>query len=210
MKSLVTIVLIASIFSNGCSQSSDKNTQSEREVGGACEGCEAIFEYGEKVLNDVDTLPDFAAPGPKLRITGRILKSDGRTPASNVILYIYHTDQNGEYSTKGGETGWATRHGYIRGWIRTNENGEYTFYTLRPAAYPGRRDPAHIHPVIKEPGFKPYWIDEFLFDDDPLLTKGHRDHLENRGGSGILNTSPENDMLVAKRDIILGKNVPGY
>ncbi|HYG01361.1 MAG TPA: intradiol ring-cleavage dioxygenase [Chryseosolibacter sp.] len=209
MKTVISLLLVVSIFSTGCSQSK-KKTEAEREVGGPCEGCEAVFEYGEKQLKDVDTLPDYTEPGPKLKITGTIFKADGRTPAPDVILYIYHTDQNGEYSTRGGETGWARRHGYIRGWIKTNSKGEYTFYTLRPAAYPGRKDPAHIHPVIKEPGVKPYWIDEFLFDDDPLLTEEHRQRLEQRGGNGILKTTSNNNMLVATRNIILGKNVPDY
>ena len=88
-------------------------------VGGPCEGCEAIFEYGDKKLTAVDTLPDFHDPGPRIKITGTIYKPDGKTPAKDVILYIYHTNQKGIYATKGDEKGWARRHGYIRGWIKT-------------------------------------------------------------------------------------------
>lgn len=183
----------------------------DKQVGGSCEGCEALLEYGTKHLNAVDTLPDFNDKGPKLLVTGTIFNKDGKTPAKDVILYIYHTDQTGEYPTRGNESGWAKRHGYIRGWIKTGADGKYSFYTLRPAAYPGRQNPEHIHPTIKPPGYSPYWIDEYLFDDDPILTSRERNSQRGRGGKGIVKTTKNSSgMQVAKRDIILGLNVPGY
>jgi protocatechuate 3,4-dioxygenase beta subunit len=95
-------------------------------------------------------LPDWNDKGRKLAVNGVVYKADG-TPSPNVIIYVYHTDQTGVYPTKGDEKGWAKRHGYLRGWMKTNEKGEYKFFTLRPAAYPGRKDPEHIHVTIKEP-----------------------------------------------------------
>lgn len=188
-----------------------KHNTGEKIVGGGCEGCEAIHEYGKKKLAPIDTLPDFQMPGPKLEVSGTIYKKDGKTPAKDVILYIYHTDQSGVYPKKGNETGWARQHGYIRGWIKTNADGKYKFYTLRPGPYPGRQNPEHIHPVIKEPGIKEYWIDEYLFDDDPILTSDERNSQQNRGGGGIVTTTKsKTGMQVAKRDIILGLNVPSY
>ncbi len=186
-------------------------SQNEKRVDGRCEGCEAVFEYGSKKLSPVDTLPDFSESGPKMEISGTIFKHDGKTPARDVILYIYHTDQKGEYSQRGNEKDWGKRHGYIRGWIKTNADGKYKFYTLRPAAYPGRENPEHIHPVIKEPGYTPYWIDEYLFDDDPILTVKERNRQEHRGGNGIVTvTRDKTGMQIVKHDIVLGRNVPGY
>jgi protocatechuate 3,4-dioxygenase beta subunit len=181
-------------------------------VGGACEGCEAIFEspIPFEQLNWIDTLPDFREAGPKLLITGIIYQADGKTPAHNTILYVYHTDQKGKYATKGNEKGWAKRHGYIRGWIRANEEGRYAIYTLKPAAYPGGKEPAHIHPVVKEKDKIPYWIDEYLFDDDPLLTTVVRKKQSKHGGNGILTLTKKDGMLTATRDIILGLNIPDY
>ena len=99
---------------------------------------------------------------------------------------------------------------YIRGWMRTNEKGEYKFFTLRPAAYPGRKDPEHIHITIKEPDKNEYWIDEYVFDDDPLLTDSQRKNCQDRGGSGILKVKDVGNMLKAERNIYLGKNIPDY
>lgn len=179
-------------------------------LGGPCEGCEAVFEYEDRVLTPVDTLADFWDEGPKLKFTGVIYQHDGKTPAENVILYIYHTNQEGIYPKRGGETGWARRHGYIRGWIKTDEDGRYTFYTLKPGSYPSRSSPAHTHAIILEPDGGYYYIDDWNFADDPLLPEEERSEPGPKGGSGLVELQRQGDMLVAERDIILGKNVPGY
>jgi len=71
-----------------------------RLVGDSCEGCVAVLEYGDRNLFPVDTLPDFHDDGPKLKLTGTIYLQDEITPAKDVILYVYHTDQNGIYPKK--------------------------------------------------------------------------------------------------------------
>ncbi|MEM7297383.1 MAG: hypothetical protein AAF391_03855 [Bacteroidota bacterium] len=108
----------------------------QRNVGGRCEGCEALLEYGNQLLNPVDTLPGFEENNPKLHVFGTVYQKDGKSPAREIIIYIYHTNTKGIYETKGGETGWARRHGIYRGWIKTDESGRYDFYTFRPASYP--------------------------------------------------------------------------
>ena len=42
------------------------------------------------------------------------------------------------------------------------------------------------------------------------LTKEERNKLQDRGGSGIITLENRNGMLYGNRDIILGKNIPGY
>lgn len=176
-------------------------------VGGPCEGCEAVFEYGQQKLSPTDTMPGFEENEPKLKLTGTIYKSDGETPAEDIILYIYHTNREGVYPTLGDEEGWARRHGYIRGWIKTGANGVYTFYTFKPGSYSS--NPAHIHPIILEPNGYYYYIDEFRFKGDPNLDNV-REYVDHRGGSGIVELEESGGLLVAERDIILRKNVDGY
>lgn len=208
-KSILLIVLTVSCFNN-CSGQESKTTKSKQKVGGPCEGCEAIFEYGNKKLSPIDTLPNFDQTEPKLKLTGTVFEKDGKTPAKNVILYIYQTDRNGIYATKGNERGWAKRHGYVRGWIKTNKTGKYTFYTFRPSAYPNRIAPEHLHITVKEPNKNEYYIDNVVFDDDPLLTQKERKKLKNRGNSGITRPIIKDDILTVHRDIILGLNIPNY
>mgnify|MGYP003593022331 FL=1 len=201
-------VLCCFLFLSACSQ----QTKNKVRVGGSCEGCEAIYESPVPfdALDEVDTLPDFNDPGPRLLIRGVIYEANGKIPAANVILYVYHTNQEGVYPRRGNEKGWARRHGYIRGWVRTNAKGEYRFYTLLPASYPNSTALKHIHPVIKEPGRNEYYIDEFIFDDDPFLKPEERNRLEQRGGNGIVTLRRQGDLLVGIRDIVLGRNIPDY
>ncbi len=102
-------------------------------------------------------------------------------------------------------------HGYLRGWIKTDSTGRYEIYTILPGAYPGRGEPKHIHVYIKESDQDlPYYIDDFVFDDDPLLTSAKRVKLENRGGSGVIRFGAQGDLLIGERNIILGLNIKGY
>ncbi len=204
------LILYCSIIAFTTCQSQPSKERETKHVGGPCEGCEALYEYGDKVLSPVDTLPDFAAAKSKIKITGTVFQKDGRTPAKDVILYIYQTNSNGIYEKRGGETGWARRHGYFRGWIKTNADGQYTFYTFRPGSYPNSSEPQHIHLTVKEPDRNEYYLDEYVFDDDPLLTKAKREPLDNRGGSGIIKLQSADNISIAKRDIILGLNIPDY
>ena len=207
MKKIIYIsILIATIYS--CHSQSNRKTN--QIVGGPCEGCEAIYEYGNKNLTHVDTLPKFKETEPKLKITGTVYKNDGKTPAQNVILYIYQTNREGIYETKGDEKGWAKRHGFIRGWIKTKSDGTYNFLTFRPSSYPNRLEPEHIHMTVKEPSRNEYYIDDIMFIDDELLTDEKKNNLRNRAGSGIVKPKFENGILTLKRDVILGLNIPNY
>lgn len=160
-------------------------------------------------MSHVDTLPKFQESTPKIRLSGKVLKPDG-SPARGVILYIYHTNRSGIYERAGNEEGWGQRHGFIRGWVKTNAAGEYTFYTFRPAAYPNASIPEHIHVIVKEEGKDPYYIEDFLFDDDPYLTSGNLQRLTQQGGSGVISLQKEGELLVANRTILLGLNIPNY
>ncbi len=218
MKKIAWILLLPFLLSTaGCAQStSNKNKQNTMAggqiIGGGCDGCEAIYECPVpfEQLSWIDTLPDFTTPGPKMVISGTIYLSDEKTPAPNVVLYVYHTDQTGHYTPSKDQAGAGRRHGNIRGWMRTNAKGEYKFYTLRPAAYPNAKIPAHIHPSVIEPGKNEYYIDEYLFEGDPFLTTEERNRQEGRGGSGIIKLVSKDGLLWGERNIILGKNIPNY
>jgi protocatechuate 3,4-dioxygenase, beta subunit len=203
-----SITLLGILFLISCQ--AQQSTKPAKLVGGRCEGCEAIHEYGSKQLSSIDTLPGFRGTGEKLRITGTIYKKDGKTPAAGVILYIYHTGTGGTYETKGNEKGWGRRHGSHRGWIKTGADGRYTFYTIKPGSYPASKMPAHIHATIKEPYLNEYYIDDFHFDDDPFITSKEKNNPSPKGGSGIVSLNLVNNLWVAERNIILGLNITDY
>ena len=39
-------------------------------VGGPCEGCEAAFEFGKRILTPIDTLPNFETNGTQIEGEG--------------------------------------------------------------------------------------------------------------------------------------------
>ena len=214
MKTIILIPLFVFFTNFVCGQSDNKpENETTIKVGDGCEDCAAVYEsqIPFEDLSNIDTLPDFNEVGPKLEISGIIYQNDGVTPAAGTVMYIHHTDQTGYYTKKGNETGWGKRHGYIRGWMKTNDKGEYKFYTLRPAPYPNETFPAHNHATIKETGKTEYWIEDFVFEDDKFVDDKYKNRAENRGGEGILKlTKNENGIYTARRDITLGKNVPNY
>ena len=53
-----------------------------------------FVEIPSTIKSDV-TLIGATEPGEKLEISGVIYKSDGKTPAPNVILYVYQTAKSG-------------------------------------------------------------------------------------------------------------------
>ena len=205
LRALFLILIVTS-----CKGQSQTNI--ERNVGGGCQDCKALLDY--KMLNitpkSVDTLPGFHENEPKLKITGTAFKKDGKTPAENVILYIYHTDRNGIYQPSDKPVGSEKRHGQYRGWLKTGNDGKFTFYTFRPVSYPNTQEPEHIHIYVKEPNTVPYYIDSYQFESDPALTEEKKQSEKNRGGSGIIQLKKEDGIWTAHRDLILGLNIPDY
>ncbi len=199
--SLISILLLSNCATTAQSQA--------KLVGGGCDGCDLMFQGMPGQLNQETALTADTEPGEPLEISGTIYKADGKTPAAGVILYVYQTSAKGEYEPLPGNP--ELRHGRLRGWMKTDAQGRYRFRTVRPGAYPGRKDPAHIHPVIKEPDKNEYYIDEYRFDDDRLLTQAERAREEKRGGSGIIKvTKDQRGVWIGRRDITLGLNIPNY
>ncbi|MBC7921426.1 MAG: intradiol ring-cleavage dioxygenase [Ferruginibacter sp.] len=179
-------------------------------VGGGCDGCEGMYEGMPPQLNWQTAVASASEPGERLEISGIVYRPGGETPASGIIIYLWQTDVTGHYTPAPNTTGHPRTHGHLRGWLKTNERGEYQFTTIKPAPYPNDVIPAHIHPSVKEPNKNEYYIEDFLFDDDPLLTRQERAKLENRGGSGILHLTKREGMWVGSRNIILGLHIPNY
>ncbi len=193
------------------SQTPQTTTNKSKLVGGGCDGCELMFIGMPKLIKSTDYSPGWNEKGQKLLVTGTAFKLDGKTPAPNVVIYYWQTDNNGYYSPKKGMDEKAKKHGHIRGWVKTDENGKYSIYTIRPAMYPNEDILAHIHLSIKEPDIDDeYYVDELNFDDDKLFTGAKRKALENRGGSGILRVLLKDNLQIAEHDIVLGLNIPNY
>lgn len=135
--------------------------------------------------------------GERLIISGRVFRSDAKTPAPNTLIYLYHTDLDGIYG-RGSEH----KHGRFRGWLLTDAEGRYEFETIKPAPYPARRTAAHIHMTVTTPETREDWIDSILFEGDSLITA--RERASRKGGfNPILTLERKGGVLAGIRDIAL-------
>jgi protocatechuate 3,4-dioxygenase beta subunit len=173
-------------------------------IGGPCQGCEFVFVGMPDQLYSHSRIAQIGEQGEALVLMGTVYNAGG-TPASDVIIYAYQTDANGEYP-KG-----STWHGKLRGWVRTDQNGRYRFETIRPGTYPGSDTAQHIHMHIIEPNKATYFIDNITFDDDPVLNDNERERQNCRGGCGT--SFPKRNaqgVWHVRRDITLGEAIPNY
>jgi protocatechuate 3,4-dioxygenase beta subunit len=163
-----------------------------------------IYDYTELKLNNTDTIPGFDSKLNKLKISGTIYESDGVTPAKDVILYIDQADENGDFDLRYTN---AKRYVHNRGWIKTNADGVYTFYTFVPGNDRRYNQMQQLFPIVKEPSKDEYEIASFLFDEDPFLSKTCRKRMAKKGDpTRILKLKTVNGLNVVQKDIILKSN----
>ena len=160
-----------------------------------------VFHGLSNQLDNIDTIPGFESKTNKLKIYGTIYKSDGVTPAKDVILYIEQADEHGNFDLRKEND---KRYVHNRGWIKTDSDGNYTFYTYIPGNDRRYNQMQQLFPIIKEPSKPEYAIGTFLFDEDPLLSKLCRKRLSKKGDiTRILKLTKEDDLFVTKKDIKL-------
>lgn len=147
------------------------------------------------------TLSNETDKGEPMEIAGTVFMPDGKTPAPNTLIYLYHTDFEGYYGRNG-----EPRHGRYRGWLLTDAKGKYAFKTIKPAPYPENRFAAHIHMTLTGKNFKEDWIDSILFEGDTLISQQERNMAGRKGGfQPILKLEKGNDgFLRGVRNIQFG------
>jgi protocatechuate 3,4-dioxygenase beta subunit len=136
---------------------------------------------------DVDQVPDTIPaepriapanePGTSLIIAGTVYGEDGTTALAGIVVYAYHTDINGVYRTDRR----ADAPPRLRGWARTDAAGHYSFRTIRPAPYPNRDIPAHVHFHVWGPGIPRQFVDDLRFQDDPRISPAQVADSDRRG-----------------------------
>lgn len=118
--------------------------------------------------------------GEPLIVTGSVSSLDGKAIAGATID-VWHSDGDGYYDVQQlEETGGLT----MRARFRSDANGKFYFWTIRPAAYPIPHDgpvgkmldaqgrhpwrPAHVHFMISAPGYQQL-VTHIFADGDQYL-----------------------------------------
>jgi protocatechuate 3,4-dioxygenase beta subunit len=137
--------------------------------------------FGHSILGELDNdlIHNFARPGEsaigeRIIVYGRVLDERGKA-VPGALVEFWQANAGGRYRHK--------KEGYMAaldpnfgGCGRTiaDEDGFYTFRTVRPGAYPwpnGANDwrPAHIHFSIFGHGFAQRLITQMYFEGDPMI-----------------------------------------
>jgi protocatechuate 3,4-dioxygenase beta subunit len=111
------------------------------------------------------TIASADEPGERLVVSGRVFAPDGEAPVAGIMVYAYHTDAEGHYTRNG-----TMRPPRLQGWAKTDAQGRFEFCTIRPAAYPNRSIPAHVHFILWGAGYPRQWTEELRFHGDPFVT----------------------------------------
>ncbi|MBY8915831.1 protocatechuate 3,4-dioxygenase subunit beta [Nitratireductor sp. L1-7-SE] len=137
--------------------------------------------FGHSILGalDNDLTVNFAAPGksaigPRIIVYGRVLDENAR-PVPDVLVEFWQANAGGRYRHK--------KDGYLApldpnfggcGRTITDAEGNYSFRTIMPGAYPwpnGINDwrPAHIHFSVFGHSFVQRLITQMYFEGDPMI-----------------------------------------
>lgn len=116
-------------------------------------------------------------PGPRLRVTGRVLSLDGR-PIPGARVETWQASPKGLYENQDP----VQPRMNLRGRFETDAEGRFSFESVRPAGYPVPVDgpcgdllraqgrpwmrPAHLHFIVIAPGFK-VLATQFFDIEDP-------------------------------------------
>ena len=138
--------------------------------------------------------------GTKIKLKGRVFKSDCITPLKNALVEIWHCDVDGKYDND-------SKNFKQRASLLTNERGEYTFLTVLPGKYLNGAlyRPAHIHYRVSEKDSKEM-VSQIYFKGDPHITKDPWASLE-KAKLRILTIIPEDikGNLTINFDVYLNK-----
>lgn len=140
-------------------------------------------------------------PGKKLIIKGKVLLPDG-SPAAGARIWVFQTDAEGYYkkSVDGKDLGW--RESRISKVFAPGHEGEFLIHTIRPAGYPDRSTPEHIHFRISTPQIEEQEHTIF-FTDDERVTDSFRKSIRKDDRLYLVNLkSNTNDQLVGEFNMV--------
>ena len=138
--------------------------------------------------------------GVPLLVEGALVGPDCRTPLRNYVLDLWQANTAGQYSAGHGDF-------RLRGKIKTDAFGRYSFETILPGRYADSAGirPAHIHVTFRTPGGNALLTTQMYFQGDPYL--GHADYCT---AQGTCNSSDPARQLLLQNAVVskrVGKRV---
>ncbi len=157
---LLSIPLIV----QGCASSAESQTAVGKDCGftdSATEGPFFVSNSRENVNINFTNLP-----GKPMNLSGVVYGGeDGKTRISGVKIEVWHADKDGIYypTGDGNISDYKASEIALRGHVFTDEKGAYSFTSIEPGLYPGRRRHIHYKIIAKdhqELTTQSYWMSE--------------------------------------------------
>lgn len=147
-------------------------------------------------------------PGTRITVKGLVVNKKGE-PQKNLLIYAYQTSDKGWYADTGAHiliNSGDIKHARLFGYLKTGEQGEFSFETIKPKGYPNSDLAAHIHihfwaedlRTLHGPG-------ELMFDDDPRMTPERRRRSMSDGYLISKNTGTEKKPVYEFKIIVDGE-----
>ncbi len=114
--------------------------------------------------------------GQRIIVAGRVLDEDGR-PVPRTLIEIWQANSAGRYIHARDQWDAPIDPNFTgAGGLATDDQGGYSFTSVRPGAYPwGNHDnawrPAHIHFSLFGPAFVTRLVTQMYFEGDPLIER---------------------------------------
>jgi len=123
---------------------------------------------------DMSQLGGRAAMGERIIVAGRVTDEDGR-PLRGAMVEVWQANSSGRYHHPRDQHDAPLDPNFEgRGRLFTDAEGNYSFTSIKPGAYPWRNHanawrPIHIHFGLHGAGFAQRTITQMYFPGDPLL-----------------------------------------
>jgi protocatechuate 3,4-dioxygenase beta subunit len=135
-----------------------------------------VFGHSDILPHDQDLTHQHAGEplGERIIVRGRVSDGDGH-PVSNSLIEIWQANAAGRYAhAKDDHSAPLDPNFTGTGRTLTDNEGFYSFATIKPGAYPWRNHenawrPAHIHFSLFGPAFVTRLITQMYFPGDPLF-----------------------------------------
>jgi len=136
--------------------------------------------YGQDSVGPLDndltknSIVDGPPHGERIVVGGRVLDEDGR-PQANTLLEIWQANAAGRYIHTNDQHDAPIDPNFLgAGRCVTNDDGYYSFFTIKPGAYPWPNHPNawrpnHIHFSLFGASFATRLVTQMYFPGDPLL-----------------------------------------
>ena len=103
-----------------------------------------------------------------LRVSGFVKARNGR-PLKQALLEVWQANARGRYDNDDPASPPGKNEFTLRARLRTDEEGAYSFATIKPGAYkigPNRYRPAHVHVKVHQKGYRSLTT-QLYFEADP-------------------------------------------